>query len=140
MCEHVTHHSCSSRHLGMKKILFIEDESALQRAVTHVLGDQGYKTFSAMDGEIGIALARKEFPDLILLDLIIPKKDGFAVLAELKNDKTTAHIPVIVLTNLEGNADVEHALMLGATTYLVKTNYKIEEVVEKIKNILEPAA
>ena len=123
----------------MKKILFVEDESALQRAVTHVLDDQGYKTLSAMDGEAGIALAHKELPDLILLDLIIPKKDGFAVLAEIKNDKTTAYIPVIVLTNLEGNADVERALMLGATTYLVKTNYKLEEVVEKIKNILEPA-
>ena len=122
----------------MKKILFIEDESALQRTVTHVLDNEGYKTFSAMDGETGIALTHKELPDLILLDLIIPKKDGFAVLAELKNDTATAHIPIVILTNLEGNADVERALMLGATTYLVKTNYKLEEVVEKIKNILEP--
>ena len=124
----------------MKKILFIEDESALQRAVIHILDDEGYKTFSAMDGEIGIALAHKELPDLILLDLIIPKKDGFAVLGELKNDAATKDIPVIVLTNLEGSADVERALMLGATTYLVKTNYKLEEVVEKIKNILRPIA
>ena len=124
----------------MKKILFIEDESALQRAVTHILDDEGYKTFSAMDGEIGIALAHKELPDLILLDLIIPKKDGFAVLGELKNDAATKDIPVIVLTNLEGSVDVERALMLGATTYLVKTNYKLEEVVEKIKNILRPTA
>ena len=124
----------------MKKILFIEDESALQRAVTRILDDEGYKTFSAMDGEIGIALAHKELPDLILLDLIIPKKDGFAVLSELKNDVATKDIPVVVLTNLEGSADIERALMLGATTYLVKTNYKLEEVVEKIKNILRPTA
>ncbi len=123
----------------MKKILFIEDESALQRAVTHVLDSEGYKTFSAMDGETGIALVNKELPDLILLDLIIPKKDGFAVLGELKNNPTTKDIPIIVLTNLERNADVERALMLGATTYLVKTNYKLEEIVEKIKNILTPA-
>ena len=120
----------------MKKILFIEDESALQRALTHVLGDEGYETFSAMDGESGIALAHKELPDLILLDLIIPKKDGFTVLDELKTDTATKDIPIIVLTNLEGNADIERALMLGATTYMVKTNYKLEEVVEKIKNIL----
>lgn len=123
----------------MKKILFIEDESALQRAVSSVLTDQGYKMFSAMDGEMGILFARKELPDLILLDLIIPKKDGFAVLDELKKEPATANIPVIVLTNLEGNTDVERALTLGATTYLVKTNYKLEEIVEKIKNILEPA-
>lgn len=121
----------------MKKILFVEDESSLQRAVTRVLADQGYKTLSALDGEIGITLARKELPDLILLDLIIPKKDGFTVLSELKKDSETAHIPVIVLTNLEGSADVERALALGATTYLVKTNYRLEEVVEKIKSILE---
>lgn len=123
----------------MKKILFIEDESALQRAVASIFTDNGYKVLSAMDGETGILLARKELPDLILLDLIIPKKDGFAVLAELKQEPTTINIPIIVLTNLEGNADVERALTLGATTYLVKTNYKLEEIVEKIKNILEPA-
>ena len=122
----------------MKKILFIEDEQALQHAIIQVLTKEKYKTFSAMDGVTGIELARKELPDLILLDLVIPKKDGFAVLAELKNDKETAHIPVIVLTNLEGNADVERALTLGATTYLVKTNYKLEEVVEKIKSIISP--
>ena len=122
----------------MKKILFIEDEPALQRAVIHILNTEGYKTFSATDGEAGVALARKELPDLILLDLIIPKKDGFSVLAEIKQDKQMASIPVIVLTNLEGSADVERALILGATTYLVKTNYQIEEIIEKIRNVLGP--
>ena len=120
----------------MKKILFIEDESALQRALTYVLDKEGFKTFSAMDGVEGLAIARKELPDLVLLDLIVPKKDGFAVLTDLKENKETSHIPVIILTNLEGSADVERALTLGATAYLVKTNYKLEEVVEKIKNIL----
>lgn len=123
----------------MKKILFIEDESALQHAVSSVLADQGYKMLSAMDGEMGILLARKELPDLILLDLIIPKKDGFTVLTELKQNSATMNIPVIILTNLEGNTDVERALTLGATAYLVKTNYKLEEIVEKIKGILEPS-
>lgn len=121
----------------MKKILFIEDESSLQRAVSSIFTDKGYEMLSAMDGEAGILLAQKELPDLILLDLIIPKKDGFTVLTELKQDPATMNIPVIVLTNLEGNADVERTLELGATTYLVKTNYKLEEIVEKIKDILE---
>lgn len=131
--------SSGSSHfvLNMKKILFIEDESALQRAVTRVLADEGYTTFSAMDGETGVTVARKEMPDLILLDLIIPKKDGFSILTELKQDPSTAYIPVIILTNLEGSGDVERALALGATTYLVKTNYRLEEVVEKIKSILK---
>lgn len=129
-------HSRFELHYDMKKILFIEDESTLQRAITRALADQGYKTLSALDGETGIAIAHKELPDLILLDLIIPKKNGFAVLSELKKDSETAHIPIIILTNLEGSADVERALTSGATTYLVKTNYKLEEVVDKIKNIL----
>ncbi len=120
----------------MKKILVVEDESALQHAISSMLASKDYQVFSAVDGEEGINLARKELPDLILLDLILPKKDGFAVLTELKQESTTMNIPVIILTNLEGNADVERALTLGAKTYLVKTNYKLEEVAEKIKDIL----
>lgn len=121
----------------MKKILFIEDESALQRAATQILSEEGYQMFSALDGEIGIRLAREEKPDLILLDIILPKKDGFEVLQELKSDEATKNIPVVILTNLEGSTDVERALELGATTYLVKTNYRLEEVVEKVKTILK---
>ncbi|MEK7074844.1 MAG: response regulator, partial [Patescibacteria group bacterium] len=118
----------------MKKILIVEDEPTLQRAILSVLTDQGYKIFSATNGEDAITIARKELPDLILLDLILPKKDGFAVLTDLKQEPATMNIPVIILTNLEGNADVERALALGATTYLVKTNYKLEEIAEKIKS------
>jgi len=120
----------------MKKILFIEDEAALQRAATQVLVEQGYQVLSALDGEIGLRLAKEELPDLILLDLILPKKDGFSVLQELKQNPSTQQIPIAILTNLEGHQDVERALELGATTYLVKTNYKLEEVVEKIKSLL----
>ena len=120
----------------MKKILFIEDESALQQAVSQVLGERGFETLVALDGNLGIALAKKEIPDLILLDLILPQKNGFDVLNELKKDESTKHIPIIILTNLEESRDVERAIALGATTYLVKTNYKLEEVVEKIKSIL----
>lgn len=120
----------------MKKILFIEDESALQRAATQVLSEEGYEMLSALDGEIGIRLAREEKPDLILLDIVLPKKDGFEVLQELKSDEATKNIPVVILTNLEGSTDVERALELGATTYLVKTNYRLEEVVEKVKGLL----
>lgn len=120
----------------MKKILFIEDESALQRAVTRILVEEGYQVFSALDGEIGLKLVWQELPDLVLLDLVLPKKDGFEVLQALKQNKETTHIPVVILTNLEGGMEIERVLALGATTYLVKTNYRLEEVVEKIKQIL----
>ncbi|QQG45669.1 MAG: response regulator [Candidatus Sungiibacteriota bacterium] len=120
----------------MAKILFIEDESALQRAATKVLNEEGYSVLSALNGEDGLEMAKREKPDLILLDLILPKLDGFAVLEALKQDDTTKKIPVMILSNLEGGGDVEQALELGAKTYLVKANYRLEEVVEKIKQVL----
>ena len=120
----------------MNKILFVEDEPNLQKTISEVLVQEGYKVFGAGDGEEGLKIAKQEKPNLILLDLILPKKDGFEVLKELKADNDLKDIPVIVLTNLEGVGDVEKALEIGATTYLVKANYKLEDVVAKIKEIL----
>lgn len=121
----------------MKKILFIEDEPALQNALSSTFEAEGYMLFSALDGEIGLQTVKREKPDLILLDLILPKISGFEILKKLKENPETKEIPVIVLTNLEGSRDIERALGLGATTYLVKTNYKLEEIVEKIKDLLQ---
>ena len=120
----------------MKKILFIEDEEALQRAMGDTLEGGGYTALKALDGEAGLSMAKKELPDLILLDLILPKKNGFEILEELKKDASAKNIPVIVLTNLEGSAEVERALSLGATTYLVKANYKLDELLGKIELVL----
>jgi len=120
----------------MKKILFVEDESALQKTFGERLSPEGYEVISALDGEIGLRLAKTKKPDLILLDLILPKANGFEVLKELKEDKETKDIPVIVLTNLEGIGDVNKAIELGATTYLVKAQYSLEDLVEKIKKVL----
>ena len=120
----------------MKRILFIEDESALQKTFGDFLREEGYEMISALDGETGLRLAASQKPDLILLDLILPKVHGFEVLEKLKEDKETKDIPVIVLTNLEGLGDVDKALELGATTYLVKAQYSLEEVLEKIKKAL----
>jgi len=120
----------------MKKVLFIEDESALQKTFVDILKQEGYEMISALDGETGLRLAKTQKPDLILLDLILPRVNGFEVLKKLKGDKETKDIPVIVLTNLEGIGDVEKAIELGATTYLVKAQYSLEEVVQKIKQAL----
>lgn len=119
----------------MKKILFIEDESALQKAMGAILKQDGYEIVSALNGEDGLKMAQKEIPDLIVLDLVLPKLHGFEVLKELKEDKKTKNIPVIVLTNLEGAQDVEKAIKMGATTYLVKSSYSLEEVTDKIKSV-----
>ncbi len=120
----------------MKKILFIEDESALQKTFGDILSQEGFEVISALDGETGLSLAKAKKPDLILLDLILPKMNGFNVLQQLKEDTETKAVPVIVLTNLEGVADIDKVIELGATTYLVKAQYSLEEVVEKIKKVI----
>jgi len=120
----------------MKKILFIEDESALQKTFGDLLKREGYEMISALDGEEGLKMAKEESPDLILLDLILPKIHGFNVLKRLKEDEQTKEIPVVVLTNLEGIKDVNKAIELGATTYLVKASYSLDEVMAKIRQAL----
>lgn len=120
----------------MTKILFIEDEPSLQKTVGEVMRAEGFEILEATDGEIGIQIAKEKHPDIILLDLILPKKDGFEVMKELRENEATKDIKIIVLTNLESSSDVERALALGATTYLVKANYDLEDVVAKIKQIL----
>ena len=121
----------------MKKILFVEDEAALQKTLGEILRREGYEVVSALDGESGFKLAEAQQPDLILLDLVLPKLNGFEVLQKLKEDPATKKIPVIILTNLERMEDIEKALELGATTYLVKVNYSLNEVLEKIRNTLD---
>lgn len=120
----------------MKTILFIEDESTLQKTFGDILTQDKYRMISALDGKIGLRLAKSEKPDLILLDLVLPSMHGFEVLKKLKQDPETKEIPVIILTNLEKMEDVEEAIKLGAKTYLVKTQYRIEEIMEKVKKAL----
>jgi CheY-like chemotaxis protein len=121
----------------MKKILFVEDELAIQKTLGESLRNKGYDVQSALDGEIALKLVKSEKPDLILLDIILPKKNGLEVLEELRKDENTKDIPVIILTNLENIGEVERAIELGATTYLVKANYSLDEVIEKVKKALE---
>lgn len=120
----------------MKKILLVEDEPALQESFKQAFSGKEYECLQAMDGEEGLALMRSAKPDLVLLDLVLPKKHGFEVLKEIKNDANLKDIPVIVLTNLENSEDVEKALELGATTYLVKANYPLDEIVRKVEEAL----
>jgi len=123
----------------MTKILIVEDEPTLNKALEEFLVEEKFEVFSAFDGEEGIKLAKEKNPDLILLDIILPKKDGFEVLDYLKLDKKTQKIPVVLLTNLESAEDIEKAFNKGATTYLVKANYRLEDIVKKIKETLKCA-
>ena len=119
-----------------KKLLIIEDDLVLQKALNDYLCAEGFEVKCAADGETGVSLAFSEKPDLILLDIVVPKKDGYTVLAEVRENNETKHVPIVLLTNLGSISDVEKALELGATTYLVKADYKLEEITAKIKEIL----
>lgn len=120
-----------------KKILIIEDDNILQKALQDFLSEEGFEIASALDGEEGVKITKTFAPDLILLDIILPKKDGYEVLKELKSSEETNKIPIVLLTNLGSLNDVEKALALGATTYLIKADYKLEEVTKKIREILK---
>lgn len=117
--------------------MVVEDEATLHEALQEYLKEEGFEVVSAMDGEEALRKAKAEKPNLILLDIILPKKDGYEVLEELKKDETTKNIPVILLTNLGSNEDIQKAFDRGATTYLIKADYKLEDVVKKIRETLK---
>ena len=120
----------------MKKILFIEDEAVMQKAVSEFLGAKGYEVISALDGELGINMAKNYSPDLILLDIVLPKKSGFDVLRDLKSDEKTKSVPVIVLTNLSQMDDVSKMMDMGITTYLVKSDQSLQDILRVIDQTL----
>src|SRR3989344_2435243 len=120
----------------MKKILIIEDEPALQDALKKVFAGEGFEILQAFDGEEGVSMVSEKKPDLVLLDLILPKKHGFEILEWMKQNAETKDIPVLVLTNLEESSDVMKAIELGARGYLIKANYALKEVLSKVKEVL----
>jgi len=118
------------------KILLVEDDSFLLGMYATKFEMENFKVITAEDGEKAVRLALKELPDIILLDIILPKQDGFAVLRQLKADRSTAKVPVILLTNLSQKDEIEQGLRLGAEDYLIKAYFMPSEVVEKIKKVL----
>jgi len=119
-----------------KKILVIEDDRSLQNAMTEMLAQEGFQSVSAFDGDEGLEKLKIEKPDLILLDIILPKKDGYEVLAEIKKGESK-DTPVMILTNLEEIENVQKALDLGATTFMVKSDFSLKDILEKIKENLK---
>lgn len=121
----------------MKRILIVEDEEFLVTALKDNLEAEGCAVDTAANGEEAIKRIKKERPNLILLDLLMPKRDGFYVLEEVKKNPEWKLIPVVVLSNLGGDAEIKRALDMGANDYFVKSQHPIEEVIEKVKEYLE---
>ena len=120
-----------------KKILVIEDDKFLRELISQKLLHEGYDITEATDGEKGLEAVKKEKPDLVLLDLILPGVDGFEVLAKIKEDSIMAQIPVIILSNLGQKDDIEKGLKMGAVDYLIKAHFTPAEIIEKIRVVLE---
>lgn len=121
----------------MSKILLVEDDEMLHGMYTQKFTKEGFEVVSAYNGAEGLAKAEKEKPDLILMDIIMPKMDGFVALKKIKNNETIAHIPVIMLTNLGQEEDVKKGKELGADDYFIKANHTPSDIVEKIKSLLK---
>lgn len=121
----------------MKKILIVEDDKFLRELIAQKLLKENYDIAEAVDGERGIEAVKKEKPDLVLLDLILPGIDGFGVLAKIKEDPELAKIPIIILSNLGQKEDIERGLKLGADDYLIKAHFTPGEIIEKIKGVLK---
>ncbi|MFH1967940.1 MAG: response regulator [bacterium] len=115
------------------KILIVEDEEALSNIIREELSGEGHDCKIAKDGEEALSLASSFRPDILLLDLILPKKNGLEVLAELKADEKLKKITVIVLSNLAEDENIKKSLLLGAADYFVKSQHSIYEVIEKIQ-------
>ena len=118
------------------KVLVVEDEEILLTALKEELNTGGYEVEGASDGVEGLEKVKTFKPQLILLDLLMPKMDGMEMLQKLKADSESREIPVVILTNLSDYEKISEALSLGAMDYLVKANYKLEDLLDKVSTVL----
>jgi DNA-binding response OmpR family regulator len=121
----------------MKKVLVVEDDKYLSNAYQTKLLKMGFDVETAGDGDEALEVLKNYKPDMILLDLVMPRKDGFSTLIEIKKDESLMNIPVLIATNLGQKEDIEKGLKMGAVDYLVKTDTSIDDFVNKVKSVLK---
>ena len=119
------------------KIALIEDEKFLLGAMRDKLQREGFEVYTATNGNLGLEVIKKEKPDLVLLDLIMPVKSGFEVLEDLQKENGLKKIPVIILSNLGQESDIQKGKELGAVDYLIKADFKMKEVIAKVREHLK---
>ena len=120
-----------------KKILLIEDDQMIVRLYEHKLVKDGFAVTVAFNGEEGLAALAKDRPDIVLLDIMMPKMNGLEALGRIKSDPQYKDLPAVILTNLgDRSDDIEHCKKLGADDYWVKVNINIEELAGNINKIL----
>lgn len=119
-----------------KKILLIEDDAFISQMYSTKFRQTEYEFLVAKDGKEGLEIAKQQQPNVILLDVILPEVDGFEILRQIKEDPALQGIPVILLTNLGQEENVQKGKELGAVDYIIKAHFTPQEVVEKVNNLL----
>jgi len=118
------------------KILVVEDEKVLNQIYKDKLNSSGFEVFTAFDGDEAIDMFNKNKPNLVLLDVMIPKKNGYEVLEEIRESEEGKDTPVIMVSNLSQDEDIKKAKDLGVNDFLLKSNIKISDMMDKIKDVL----
>ena len=121
----------------MKKILIVEDEKILSEMYKFKLGKEGFEVIGAMEVDEAIDLGKKNRPDLVVLDILLPKENGINYLIKIKDIGELKSVPVLVLSNFDDNETRARAFELGAKDYLIKSNHDPKEIVEKIRELLK---
>ncbi len=122
--------------ISSKKVLVVEDDVFLAQLLTNRIAKVGAQVLRAADGEEGVKIIKQSRPDLVLLDLILPKKSGFELLEDMRSDPSTQGTPVIIVSNLGQESDVVRGKELGAVEYFIKAKTSIDGLVERVKAIL----
>lgn len=121
---------------GGPTVLLVEDDRLLRKAAEHALRRGGFQVLTAASGDEALRSVSAEIPDLVLLDLVMPGLSGYEVLKALKDRKATAAVPVVILTNLGQDSDMQKALAAGAAAYVIKASVSLEDLVALVRNVL----
>jgi DNA-binding response OmpR family regulator len=119
-----------------KKILIVDDDGSLRNVLKDKINHEGFTALTAGDGEEGLKIGIKEKPDLILLDVIMPKINGIKMLKKLREDEWGEHVPVLLLSNDDDPEHIRETLKDNATDYLIKSDWELEDIIKKIKETL----
>ncbi len=116
----------------MKRIILVEDEQTLREMLERKLKKSGYEVETAVDGEEGLGKIKEQKPDLVLLDIVMPKMDGFTVMEEVRKDETVSNTPIIIVSNSGQPVELDRAQQLGVKDWIIKTEFDPMEVVDMV--------
>ncbi len=121
----------------MKRVIIVEDEDILRDLLKRKLENNGYEVEIALEGEEGLRKIKEQKPDLVLLDIVMPKMDGFTVMEEIRKDEEISDIPIIIVSNSGQPVEIDRAQDLGVKDWIIKTNFDPMEVVEMVNRFFD---